>query len=692
MLTLVIFALCTLASVALTLRAATLTPAWPGRGAFTVAMAVTTVWAGVSVMAGPASPGGWSLTLDLSLFLQSFGWLALLLRVRTSLDPSGLARTRRFLTPHALIPVALGGMVLLLIPRLPGGEALTEPLRSLSWITNIIVAVAGLVLVESVYGNSGPAGRWGLKHLLLALATLFAFDLFFYSNALLMRKPSADLIGTRALLTLLVVPLLAVSLSRTSSWTRPDDLLLTRSPATTVQNLALLGSGISLLLMGGAGFLVQRIGGQWGAALQATILIGGFLLMMAVLGSGRFRAQMKVLIHKTFFTYAYDYREEWRRFIGRISTHQPRPLGDRILHAIADMMDSPAGALWVRQRQNNSFVPESAWNYRGKRLSEPASSPLVSFLGRSGWIIELEAAARSPASYPGLAVPDWITAHRQAWLLIPLLHRGEILALLVLDRARAPRRLDWEDRDLLKLAATQAASYLAEEMTAAALSDARQLEDFNHRVSFIAHDLKTIVGQMSLMIENARRFGDNPAFQRDMIGTVAHSVERMRALLDQLSTQQPLAEPLVGVVDVIKVADAVVERWSQAGPNVELIRPDHPLAALAIETTLFRVLDLLIDNAVEAIGPAGTVSVRIRAEKDRAIVEIRDDGPGMNPDFVRDELFRPRHTTKSHGHGLGAYQTRHLTQAMGGALEVESAPDRGTTMRIILPMAASVPG
>jgi len=693
MLILFVFALCALAYVALTLRAATLPPLWPGRGSVTVAVAATAVWsagAAAVVIVGPgAAP--WSPALDLTAALSTFAWLALLLRVRGGLDRDGTRRTRRSLTRRVLIPAALlvGGGIL--APHLPGAESLVAPLRALGWLSGIILAVAGLVLAEAVFGRSGPSGRWGLKHLLLALATLFVFDFFSSSNALLMKAPSGELLGSRALLSLMVAPLLVVSLGRSASWIRPGDLPPLPAATATAQNLALLGSGLSLLAMGGGAFLVQRIGGHWSPALQAGLLSGGLLPLMVVLGSGRGRAQMRVLLHKTFFTYAYDYREEWRRFIGRISTDQPRPLGDRILHAIADMMDSPAGALWVRQRADDAFVPDAAWNYRGARLAEPAASPLLAFLGRSGWIIELEVGARRPSLSPGLTVPAWITAHSQAWLLIPLIHRGEILALLVLDRARAPRRLDWEDRDLLKMAATQAASYLAEEMGAAALGEARQWEEFNRRASFVAHDLKTIVGQMSLMMENSRRFGDDPAFQRDMIGTVTHSIERMRALLGQLSDRQR-ADPPVGVVDVVKVADAVVEQWNQAGPTVEFIRPDHPLAAIAIETTLFRVLDLLIDNAVEAIGPAGTVSVRMRAEGGRAIVEIRDDGPGMDPDFVRDELFRPLHTTKSHGHGIGAYQTRHLTRAMGGALEVDSVPDHGTTMRVILPMAAAVSG
>jgi signal transduction histidine kinase len=113
---------------------------------------------------------------------------------------------------------------------------------------------------------------------------------------------------------------------------------------------------------------------------------------------------------------------------------------------------------------------------------------------------------------------------------------------------------------------------------------------------------------------------------------------------------------------------------------------------LAIENSVTAVLDLLIDNALGAAGLTGSVVIRLHAENSRAILEVQDDGPGMDEEFVSKELFRPLRTTKSNGYGIGAYQTRHLIREMGGRLEVDTAPNRGTTMRISLPMAADPSG
>jgi signal transduction histidine kinase len=70
----------------------------------------------------------------------------------------------------------------------------------------------------------------------------------------------------------------------------------------------------------------------------------------------------------------------------------------------------------------------------------------------------------------------------------------------------------------------------------------------------------------------------------------------------------------------------------------------------------------------------------------RALIDIVDAGPGMTPEFVRDELFRPFRTSKPEGSGIGAYQARELVRGAGGDLLVLSRPGAGTTMRLLLPL------
>ena len=70
----------------------------------------------------------------------------------------------------------------------------------------------------------------------------------------------------------------------------------------------------------------------------------------------------------------------------------------------------------------------------------------------------------------------------------------------------------------------------------------------------------------------------------------------------------------------------------------------------------------------------------------RLLIDVTDNGPGMDDAFVRDELFLPFRSTKSGGYGIGAFQTRELVRMADGDLEVISEKGFGTTMRIILPL------
>jgi signal transduction histidine kinase len=80
------------------------------------------------------------------------------------------------------------------------------------------------------------------------------------------------------------------------------------------------------------------------------------------------------------------------------------------------------------------------------------------------------------------------------------------------------------------------------------------------------------------------------------------------------------------------------------------------------------------------------VHLRLRREGVHAVVEIDDNGTGMEPAFVSERLFRPFDSTKgSKGMGIGAYQVREFVRAAGGSVEVASAPGKGTTFRISLP-------
>ena len=79
--------------------------------------------------------------------------------------------------------------------------------------------------------------------------------------------------------------------------------------------------------------------------------------------------------------------------------------------------------------------------------------------------------------------------------------------------------------------------------------------------------------------------------------------------------------------------------------------------------------------------------LQARREGNEVAIEVVDTGAGMTPEFVRTVLFKPFHSSKPGGFGIGAFEAREMIRAMGGRLDVESHEGLGTRFVVHLPLA-----
>ena len=651
----------------------------PHAGAFGAAALLTAVWAG-----GAAASGAIDrlplLLLDGPEALRTAAWLALLLALSTSgwrlrVWLGGVALVVLLQLCGALSPPAGG--------RGNGADAWPAMLTAMSTVLRLALAVLGMLLVEHVYRGAQQNARWGIKFACLGIGALFAYDFYLYSDALLFRRIHQDIWAARGVVNALSAPLLAVAATRNPVWT--PGLLLSRQ--IMFRSAALLGSALYLLAMAGSAWYLRYVGGAWGAVMQLVCLAGAALLLTVVLFSGTMRARLKIFINKHFYQGRYDYRHEWQRCTHGLA-EEGGPLSERAIQALAGLVESPAGVLWLR-RDNDCFQPAASWNMPLPKHQTRGDSEICRFLAQRRWVIEMPEWRRHPRRYGGLALPAWLTETPSLWLVVPLMLERRLSGFICLARPRTALQLNWEVRDVLKIAGSQAASYLAHRESADSLAVARQFESFNRMSTFIVHDLKNLVSQLSLLLVNAERHKANPAFQEDMLETLSHSLDKMKQLLLKLRRDDTLdvAAPLVLDQLLARAVEACAS--SQPKPTLEL--RGAGLTVLANWQRLERVIGHLIQNAVEATPRDGKVTVKLLRAGDAAVIELTDTGHGMSEEFIRERLFKPFESTKTAGMGIGVFESREYMREIGGRLGVISVPGKGTTFRVTLPLQKEAP-
>jgi len=633
----------------------------------------TVLWAlaTLTVLFSTASLNAWVWLLDA---FHAAIWLAFL----ASLLPRGrgLASLRTLLLAGATI--ALGYLALEPLTGLRPYPTATTPL-----IVLLTLSLLGLIAIEQVYRNADLVERKVLQLLCLAVGGLFIFDLFVYSHGVLLAQLDRDLWIARGFVNAAVVPLILIGTKRHPDWA--EDLFVSRQ--MVFYSTTMMGVGVYLIAMAAGGYVIRMQGGQWGLTLQVTFFAAALLLLAFILFSAQLRARVKVFIAKHFYRNRYDYREEWLRLIKTLSSDREATAPQRALVALADILSSSTGQLWISRTPGGAF--ESIAVIGGPALPDlPADHPLIRFMAETFWIVDTAEYRIDPERYANSfrSLPD--DTLPAASVFVPLRHEQNMVGIARLDKAPDRGALNYEDHDLLKTVGLQIAVFLLQDLTREQLAETRQFEAFNRLTAFLMHDLKNLIAQQVLVVQNAARFRNNPEFIDDAMLTIERSVTRMRRLLEQL--QRGLAEPSPSRVNLLPVLEEVASEAAARRP-VPVLEGVEEAVVRADRDKLMMVISHAVRNAQDATPAEGEVSIRLSADDEQVRIEIIDTGSGMDAEFIQSRLFRPFDTTKgASGMGIGAYQIREYIQSLGGKVEVHSEPGLGTRLVLIMPVA--VPG
>ena len=629
------------------------------------ACAATAAWAATYVAAWQFPIGRMGVWMEVA---RSAAWYSFILHLYRRSAAANEQLRAAFKTMGLLALLMLIGTPLVDFFAAPG----TSGFQSLNTAARLGFAVCNLLLLENLYFNTPPESRWNINLLCVALGGIFLYDLLLYADAMLFHKLSFALLEGRAPAVILAAPLIAVAAVRNRRWA--VDIHVSRD--VVFHSFTLIASGILLLAIALIGEVFRRGGSEWGQVAETSMIFGTILTIAVILTSGSARSRIRALVVDNFFSSRYDYRKEWMRCIDSLTAADAfAALHKRAIRAAAEVVDSPAGALFVRPPRDVAFQWAGSWNMPAVTAPVPPGHPIVALFRDGDWIVQLDEHA---------GADGWFTDLARCWLVLPLNHFGDLIGFVVLAKSRAQFKLDREAFDLLRVVGREIASRVAEQRAMQVLTQTRELREYSQRFAFVIHDIKNVSGQLSMLLTNAEVYADNPEFQRDMLATVRASVGKITRLLSRLQAERQ--ERDAGLITPAERLGGIVEAARITHRRDIVVRNHGGSAGAAIDPDSFdTVVTHLLNNAIDASNADTEVEIELRVESHGVVIDIADKGPGMAAEFIRDELFRPLRSTKDGGHGIGAYQARELLRDAGGDLLVMSKPDTGTTMRIILP-------
>ncbi|MES2698222.1 MAG: XrtA/PEP-CTERM system histidine kinase PrsK, partial [Pseudomonadota bacterium] len=347
----------------------------------------------------------------------------------------------------------------------------------------------------------------------------------------------------------------------------------------------------------------------------------------------------------------------------------------------------PSGLL-LTPRDDGGMTIDARWNWRGIDVPALAMDAAgMRFFEDSQFIIDLDdLRSGRRQGIPASASPQWLLEDPDAWAMVPLLHFERLVGVVILARPPVARMLDWEDFDLLRVIGRQLASYLAEQTSQDALGEAQRFDEFNRRIAFVMHDIKNLASQLSLLARNAEKHADKPEFRADMILTLRNSTDKLQNLLARLSRYGAQGGAALQEVALDQILRKVAGQF--AGKHQLVLLEREPCVARCDPEALEQALVHLVQNAIEAAPDGSLVFLDLREDAAGAHIEVIDNGAGMSPEFIRTRLFKPFHSSKQGGFGIGAFEARELVRSMGGRLDVESREGIGTRFLITLPVPA----
>ncbi|MEN9974342.1 MAG: Sensor protein ZraS, partial [Verrucomicrobiota bacterium] len=457
-------------------------------------------------------------------------------------------------------------------------------------------------------------------------------------------------------------------------------------------SVTMILAGVYFAAVGLLAQLVERLGGAAAFSAQALVLLLGVVGVSVLLLSERVRTALRRFVSRNFRRPEHDFREIWTQFTRRTASVLDAPtLGKNAAEVVAESFHVLGVTVFTVVSEPPGLERLSSTETGGALSGVAMDSGSLAGLARRRQPFSLEAERAEWAQSLRNGCPRKFEHGGDRWV-VPLVAAEQLVGLMVLaDRVNGVP-YSHEELDLLKCIGDQLAGGLLNCSLSDAVLQAKEWEAFQTLSTFFVHDLKNAANGLSLMLQNLPAHLDDPEFRADTIRGVGRTVERINQLILKLGSLRRGLELKRSSCRLDLLCGEVLDGFkAKTGTKRCLHRELPPVPALALDMEAMRsVVTNLVLNAQESLNGGGMVRVETRLETHGVALVVADTGCGMSPEFVKNLLFRPFHSTKTNGLGIGMYQCKKIIEAHGGGISVESEQGKGSCFTIFMPLATNL--
>ena len=537
--------------------------------------------------------------------------------------------------------------------------------------------VFALVNFETTLASASVDALWKIKFDIIGLGTILAVLVFYYSQAFLYRSLNMNYLPLRSFLYLVAAVMLTYSLV----WRRGKVRFQVSRPAA-FKSVVLFFVGLYLVMLGLLGEGMQHFGTFFPrtATISFAFLVGITLVLLLL--SERVKREVKVVLHKNFYQQKHDYRTQWLRFTEQLSSSQS---GDelllRILSAYCDIFGVGGAALFLYEEGRGGYCVTSQYEMEPTQDVVAPENSFIRFMKKCGWVINIR--EDNPEI---MAENSQFFSRNQISFVVPLFAGEHLEGFIALGRVINMNEVYiYEDYDLMKTIGRQASVAILHQRLSEQIIQTREIEAIGNVAAFVSHDLKNLVSNLSLIVENSARHIHNPDFQQDMLLSLGNTVVKMQRLIGRLKNLKEGEQFNLQKVNLLELVQQTARMVTGSPIKVS----GTAETALIDENEIQKVVFNLLINGIEASGPDKPILAEVGYDG-APFIRVTDRGCGMSAGYIRTELFKPFRTTKKQGLGIGLYQCLQIVEAHGSRIEVSSVEGYGTVFTVWFADSAAV--